>query len=104
MSDPLLALAMFTLSTFFISFPSGVSAAVIQEATPNQLRSQMTAVYYLTINLVGLSFGALSVALLTDRIFENEASLGYALSLSAALLGPAAAGLLWSVLRKRIEV
>jgi hypothetical protein len=104
MLDPWLALAMFALSTFFISFPSGVSAAVIQEVTPNQLRSQMTAVYYLVINLVGLGFGALSVAVLTDRVFKSEASLGHALSVSAAVLGPSSALLIWWALRRQGSV
>jgi MFS family permease len=97
--DPRAALALYALATFFMAFPSGVSAAALQEVTPNRLRAQTSALYYFAINLVGLGLGPLHVALLTDGVFADEAHVGESLALSAAVLGPIGGALMFMALR-----
>jgi MFS family permease len=99
LADPRLSLGCYALCAFFMAFPSGVSAAALQEVTPNRLRAQTSAVYYFAINLLGLGFGPVLVGLLTDRVFGDESRVGESLALSAVLLGPPAALMLYAALR-----
>jgi len=55
--------------------------------TPNQLRGQVSTVYYLIVNLLGLSIGPTATALLTDFVFRDEAALRYSLALAALFTG-----------------
>jgi MFS family permease len=79
---------------FCVSFASGSSAAAFQEYTPNQLRAQITALYYFLINLLGLSIGGVSVGFLNDVVFGDEAAVGRSLLVLIAILGPAGAALI----------
>jgi MFS family permease len=80
--------------TFFSAFPFGAAAAALQELTPNRMRAQVSAVYLFIVTIVGLGFGPTAVALLTDRVFHDDAAVGtsltivliVALSLAAVLL------------------
>jgi MFS family permease len=78
---------------FFTAFPSGAAAAAVQEFGPVQLRGRVTAVYYIIMNLFGLSLGAPLVALLSIHLFGG--SLGKALSSLALTLIPCAVYLAW---------
>lgn len=54
---------------------------VIQMATPNRMRSQVSAVVLFAMNLVGLGFGATAIALLTDYLFADAQALGHSIAL-----------------------
>ncbi len=99
MPTPNLALGFAGLTIFFISFPSGVAAAALQEITPGPLRGRVTAFYYLAINILGLSLGASSVALITDAVFHSQAMLPWSMLTVTAVLGPLAALLLFQALK-----
>jgi MFS family permease len=94
-----MAVALYAAAMFFVAFPSGASAAAVQDVTPNRLRAQTSSVYYFAVNLVGLGFGPPSVGLLTDHVLHDEAAVGSALALCAAVCGPASALLLCTALR-----
>jgi MFS family permease len=81
-----------------MSFPSGASVAAISEVTPGALRGRVSAVYYLVMSFVGLAAGPLSVALCTDYLFRDPVRVGDSIALVAAVVGPAAALLIWSAL------
>ena len=98
MSNPWLALALLGVAIFFTSFPSGASLTAISEVTPGALRGQVSAVYYLVMSFVGLAAGPLSVALCTDYLFQDPKRVGDSMALVSALIGPAAALLLWPAL------
>jgi MFS family permease len=68
--------------------------AALQIITPNEMRGQVTALYLLVFNLVGFGFGPWVVGLLTD-LFFGEANLRYSMALTAALMGPLAAFIIW---------
>lgn len=72
---------------------SGLSALVT--VTPNQMRAQCSALYYLVVNLVGLTLGPTGVAMFTDYIFKDVGMLRYSI-MSVSLLAGAVAVLLLS--------
>jgi MFS family permease len=79
---------------FLGGFTPVLIPSAIQLVCPPQLRAQMGAIFMLTVGIVGVSFGPILPALLTDYLFRDEHSLGYSLSVSAALVGPLASVLL----------
>lgn len=78
----------------FIQPFSGVAGAVLQIATPSAFRGRISAAFILFYNVVGMTLGPSLVAFLADQVV-GESQLGLALALNYAVLGAAAAGLLW---------
>jgi MFS family permease len=93
------ALAWYGPGLLCLTLPGGTAIQVIQEAVPNALRGQASAIYYLCNSLLGLSLGPLSVALLTDRFYGDPARVGDALAWVAMLIGPSTALLAYSTRR-----
>ena len=73
------AFAFLAIATFFRCIPTCVIPAAMQELVPNAMRGQATAVYLLIVNLIGLGLGPSAVALVTDRVFHNDAAVRYSL-------------------------
>lgn len=90
------ALAWYAPGLLLMTLPGGTAIQVIQEAVPNRLRGQASAIYYLTISVVGLTLGPLSVGLLTDYVYEDPLQLGSALAIVALVVAPATALLAWT--------
>jgi hypothetical protein len=91
---PTAALAVLLLVpvNFFAAFPWGAAAAGAAEMMPSALRAQGTALYFLGVSLVSGTLGPTAVALVTDRVFGNDAALRYSLSIVSAVgMGLAAA-------------
>lgn len=55
--------------------------------TPNQLRGQVTAVYFFVISMTGYTLGPTSVALITDFIFKDESLIMYSMSIVSLVVG-----------------
>lgn len=70
---------------FFASFPMPASSAAMQILTPNQMRAQISALFLLISNLIGLGLGTTLVALLTDRPLQNLAVVGSPITLLNAV-------------------
>ena len=66
--------------------------------TPNRMRGQVTAVYQLFANLIGLGLGPTVVAATTDYVFGYDAAIGKSIALSAAVLCPLGGLILWKSL------
>jgi MFS family permease len=73
---------------------TATGAAALMMYTPNQLRAQVTALYYFVINVLGLTLGPTAVALVTDYGFGDDAALRYSLALVCAGAGAFAVGFL----------
>ena len=73
------------------------SIAVIN-ATPNQIRGQVMALYLLTISLLGLSLGPTAVALLTDYVFQAPAMIDWSISCVVIASSVFSAIMLWRCL------
>lgn len=85
------AVALLALATFTSSLHGGVAGAALQLITPNELRGQMTAVYFFIANLIGLGLGPTAVALITDFAMGDQQLLGMSLALLAGVAGPLSA-------------
>jgi MFS family permease len=75
--------AMVFIGTYYVTAaattPMGV--AIMQEITPPRMRGQLSAVFGFFGVLVGMGLGPLSIALITDYVFENPADLRYSLAI-----------------------
>ena len=87
--DAWTALAWYAPGLLCMTLPGGTAIQLIQEAVPNRLRGQASAIYYLMNSVVGLTLGPLCVGLLTDYIYEDPLRIGSALAVVAIVLGPA---------------
>ena len=105
-NTPLLGLLCIGVAVFFSAFQGGIAGGLIQLMTPNQLRGQTVALYFLTANLVGMGLGPTVVASATDYIFKNDAALNKSLALCGGIVIPLAGLiLLWGLpaIRKAVE-
>ncbi len=94
-----LAFLMLAPVFFFGAFASGAAPSAIGAVTPNEMRGQVSALYLMSINLLGIGLGPTVPALFTDFLFRDEAMLGSSLILTAAITGLPAALLLWRARR-----
>lgn len=97
--SPAVALGLLAAATFLSSLHGGVAGAALQLFTPNELRGQMTAVYFFIANLVGLGLGPTAVALITDVVFADQQAIGASIAWLALTAGPLSVVLLATGLR-----
>ncbi len=95
MPTPALAVLFLCPAYFLGAFPFALAPAAISTFTPNQMRAQITALYLLTINLLGFGLGPAVIGGITDHVFGDESQLRYSMALTAAVAIPVAAALLW---------
>jgi MFS family permease len=88
MPHPALAVIGLACASFFLAMPQGLPAAALQVITPNPLRAQMTALYFLVGNLIASGLGPTIYALVTDYVFEDPAMLRYSLATVSAVVLP----------------
>ena len=79
-----LAVALLVPVNFFAALPWGAATAAIAEVTPPRLRAQGTALYLFLLSLVSGVLGPTAVAMVTQRVFGDDADLRYALSAVSA--------------------
>jgi hypothetical protein len=80
-SELWMSVALLAPAMFFASFPMPAPTAAMQILPPNQMRAQISALFLMISNLIGLGLGTTLVALLTDRLFHNPAMVGSSISL-----------------------
>jgi MFS family permease len=83
-----LAVAFLACASFLMGMPQGLPAAALQVISPNPLRAQMTALYFLVGNLIANGFGPTAYALVTDYVFADPAMLRYSLASVSAVVLP----------------
>ena len=84
------AMSIYAVLQFFTAFPSGLAAAAMMALAPNEMRAKTTAVYYLCVNLIGVTLGATSVGFLTTQVFHSDQRLGLSLAIVTAIAAPLA--------------
>ena len=95
MPDPWLAVGCATLG-FMIGIGGAVPQnAALQSVTPNEMRGQVTALYLFVFAVIGMGIGPTFIAVFTDYMFADEMMLRYALSVSAVIMMPVAAAIMW---------
>jgi MFS family permease len=82
------SLALYAVVILLAGVPFGVSAAVIQQITPNRMRGQVSAIYLFWLNLAGIGTGPIIVAFFTDYVFHSDQALRYSLACLAAVTVP----------------
>lgn len=80
-----LAFALFGPVFFFIFFVAGVVPTSILVVTPNQMRSQISAVYLFIVNTIGVGLGPTAFAFATDFVFGRDSALPYSMALVSTL-------------------
>jgi MFS family permease len=83
-----------------ISFAFGLAGAVpqnaaLQSVTPNEMRGQVTALYLFIFTVIAGGLGPTFIAVFTDFVIGDEQQIRYAISLSAAIMMPIAATIMW---------
>ncbi|MGL5838200.1 MAG: MFS transporter [Sphingorhabdus sp.] len=84
---------------FCISMAPTVSVLAIQQATPNQFRGRLAAIYFIVTNLVGSTAGPMITAGLTEYVYADKTQIGLSLATIAIVAGPVAFILLTIALR-----
>ncbi|MGH8142510.1 MAG: MFS transporter [Steroidobacteraceae bacterium] len=84
---PLVALLMLVPMTVGMLAATSAGLAGLMVVTPNQMRAQASALYYLVVNLIGLTAGPTGIALFTDHVFHNDALLRYSILSVSIIVG-----------------
>lgn len=95
-----LSLALYAIVIFLAGVPFGISAAAIQQVTPNRMRGQVSAIYLFWLNLAGIGTGPIIVALFTDFVFSDDGALRDSLACLVACAAPLSAIAFWAGLRR----
>jgi len=98
MPDAWAALGCVAVSAVFGAMGGPAYNAAIQIATPNEMRSQVNAMYFILMNAIAGSLGPTLVALITDNIARSEADLRYVISGLRLVLGPLTVFFIWKAL------
>lgn len=85
--SPLVVLGLYAVAVAAAAAASATGAVALLALSPNQIRAQATALYWIVKNLAGLMLGPLSVGLLTDRVFDDPARVGSSMALASAIFG-----------------
>ena len=59
------------------------------------MRGQVTAIYLFAANMFGIGLGPTVVALVTDKVFQDDLALGSSIFVAIGVSGPLALILLW---------
>ena len=89
--------------TFLLASPVGLTAAAVQIVTPNRMRAQITAIYFLIVAMIGSGIGPLTVALTTDYLFGDDMAVGKSIALICGVLMPIGVLSLWSGLNTSFD-
>jgi MFS family permease len=73
--------------------------AALQSITPNEMRGQVTAIFYFIMAVVGTGMGPSLMAFITDVVIGDESKIRYAMSICAAVMTPVAAACMWAAVR-----
>ncbi|MCB2109060.1 MAG: MFS transporter, partial [Rhodobacteraceae bacterium] len=99
MPTPEWALFVLVFSSIGGAWVTATGAAALMMISPNQLRAQVSAMYYFVISLLGLTVGPSAVAIVTDFVFKDEAALRYSIALTVTVAGAIATVILFYNLR-----
>jgi len=99
MPNPYLSIACSALTGMLGVACAAPQNAALQSITPNEMRGQMTALYYFVIQAIGMGIGPTVMAFVTDVIIGDEMKIRYAMAGSAAVVTPMAAIAMWFAVR-----
>lgn len=97
---PWLAIALLLPASIGTTAATACGLTALMVATPNQMRAQASAMYYLVVNVFGLTAGPTGIALFTDYVFRDTLALRYSVASVSALAGVLAVTFLFYNLRQ----
>lgn len=89
------AIVVMSLAVFFSAVQGGIAAGALQLMTPNRLRGQVSALFFLMANLIGLGLGPTVVAASTDYVFGRDDAIAQSIALVGGVFCPLGAIILW---------
>jgi MFS family permease len=95
MPTPWLSIACSAASGMLGTACAAPQNAALQSVTPNEMRGQITALYYFVFTAIGLGIGPTIMAFVTNVIIGDETLIRYAMAGSAAVMTPLAAIFMW---------
>ena len=90
-----LALVMQTISFILLGATGASTNTILQTVSPNRMRGQITAVFFLFYTLIGQGLSPLLVGMVTVLVFKDETLLRYAILTTTLLFMPASLFVLW---------
>lgn len=87
MPSPWLGLLLLIPHAIGSGIPTACGPAALMMITPNQMRGQVSAVYWFVISILGLMIGPTAVALASETIFDGPQDIRYGLSLVCGVVG-----------------
>jgi MFS family permease len=97
MPSATLGLIMMCVAGFPFHGYVAMGPMAVNQVTPNQMRAQVSSVYLLTVNLIGLGLGPQIPPLISDYILRDPTQLRWGLLIVVVFSGTVAAILLWHV-------
>jgi MFS family permease len=95
MPNAWLAMAMSAINLIVLGGTGACTNTILQVISPNRMRGQITAIFFLFYNLVGQGLSPWFIGLFTDMVLKNESNLRYALLVANVLFMPASLFVLW---------
>ena len=90
-----LALAMSAVNLMVLGGTGACTNSILQIISPNRMRGQITAIFFLFYNLIGQGLSPWFIGLFTDMVLKDESHLRYALLTAQVLFVPASLFVLW---------
>jgi MFS family permease len=78
-----IAIGFIVLFAFSNAAGFAAIAASLQDIVPNHFRGQASAILLIVNGVIGFTLGTTTVALITDYVFHNDASVGYSILVAA---------------------
>ncbi len=97
---PWVAVALLLPASMGTTAATANGLCALMTVIPNQLRAQSAALYYLVVNVLGLTLGPTGIALFTDYVFRDTQALRYSVACVSLLAGVLSATLLSYNLRQ----
>ena len=94
-----LALAMSGVNMMVLGGTGACTNSILQIISPNRMRGQITAIFFLFYNLVGQGLSPWFIGLFTDIVLKDESHLRYALLTVSVLFTPASLFVMWLSLK-----
>jgi MFS family permease len=95
MPNAWLAMVMSAINLIVLGGTGACTNTILQIISPNRMRGQITAIFFLFYNLVGQGLSPWFIGLFTDMVLKDESNLRYALLVANVLFMPASLFVLW---------
>ena len=95
MPNAWLALGLSAVNLMILGGTGACTNAILQIISPNRMRAQTTAIFFVFYNLIGQGLSPQLIGLFTDLVLKDESHVRYALLAVQVLFMPASLFVLW---------